>query len=129
MAESTILPSDRSKLLVPSPGWVTQGGAGAPHDAGPCPTGLFVYPLDEYTTVIGFEAVIADRVVTVQIKDKAKMESGHIKATRIRATTVTGKEARKAVSGPGSGWSLRQAERAVTGQGRASTELGVGNPL
>nr|KAF6509056.1 von Willebrand factor A domain containing 5B1 [Rousettus aegyptiacus] len=52
--------------------------------------GLFVYPLDEYTTVIGFEAVIADRVVTVQIKDKAKMESGHIKATRIRATTVTG---------------------------------------
>uniref|UniRef100_A0A452R7J4 von Willebrand factor A domain containing 5B1 n=1 Tax=Ursus americanus TaxID=9643 RepID=A0A452R7J4_URSAM len=36
--------------------------------------GLFVYPLDEYTTVIGFEAVIADRVVTVQIKDKAKME-------------------------------------------------------
>lgn len=74
-----------------------------------------MYPLDEYTTVIGFEAVIADRIVTVQIKDKAKMESGHIKATRIRATAVTGKEVRKAVSGPGSGWSLRQAERAVMG--------------
>nr|XP_031539609.1 von Willebrand factor A domain-containing protein 5B1 [Vicugna pacos] len=55
--------------------------------------GLFVYPLDEYTTVIGFEAVIADRVVTVQIKDKAKMESGHFDATRIRAATVTGKVA------------------------------------
>ncbi|XP_054427415.1 von Willebrand factor A domain-containing protein 5B1 [Pteronotus mesoamericanus] len=52
--------------------------------------GLFVYPLDEYTTVIGFEAVIADRVVTVQIKDKAKMESGHFNASRSRAATVTG---------------------------------------
>ncbi|KAB0380535.1 hypothetical protein FD755_008319 [Muntiacus reevesi] len=53
--------------------------------------GLFVYPLDEYTTVIGFEAVIADRVVTVQIKDKAKIEGGHFEATGIRAATVTGK--------------------------------------
>ncbi|XP_040325128.1 von Willebrand factor A domain-containing protein 5B1-like [Herpailurus yagouaroundi] len=52
--------------------------------------GLFVYPLDEYTTVIGFEAVIADRVVTVQIKDKAKMESSHFDGTRIRGTNVTG---------------------------------------
>uniref|UniRef100_A0A8C0K826 von Willebrand factor A domain containing 5B1 n=1 Tax=Canis lupus dingo TaxID=286419 RepID=A0A8C0K826_CANLU len=40
--------------------------------------GLFVYPLDEYTTVIGFEAVIADRVVTVQIKDKAKMDRNNL---------------------------------------------------
>nr|XP_020754858.1 von Willebrand factor A domain-containing protein 5B1 [Odocoileus virginianus texanus]XP_020754859.1 von Willebrand factor A domain-containing protein 5B1 [Odocoileus virginianus texanus] len=55
--------------------------------------GLFVYPLDEYTTVIGFEAVIADRVVTVQIKDKAKIEGGHSEATGIRAATVTGKVA------------------------------------
>ncbi|KAB0400553.1 hypothetical protein E2I00_002777 [Balaenoptera physalus] len=55
--------------------------------------GLFVYPLDEYTTVIGFEAVIADRVVTVQIKDKAKMEGGHLDATGLRAATVTGKVA------------------------------------
>ncbi|KAM6435479.1 von Willebrand factor A domain-containing protein 5B1 isoform 2-T2 [Liasis olivaceus] len=36
--------------------------------------GLFVYPLDEYTTVVGFEAVISERVVTVQIKDKARIE-------------------------------------------------------
>ncbi|XP_052491935.1 von Willebrand factor A domain-containing protein 5B1 [Budorcas taxicolor] len=55
--------------------------------------GLFVYPLDEYTTVIGFEAVIGDRVVTVQIKDKAKIEGGHFEATGIRAATVTGKVA------------------------------------
>ncbi|XP_059735916.1 von Willebrand factor A domain-containing protein 5B1 isoform X5 [Bos taurus] len=55
--------------------------------------GLFVYPLDEHTTVIGFEAVIGDRVVTVQIKDKAKIEGGHFEATGIRAATVTGKVA------------------------------------
>ncbi|KAK1340416.1 hypothetical protein QTO34_018985 [Cnephaeus nilssonii] len=60
--------------------------------------GLFVYPLDEYTTVIGFEAVIADRVVTVQIKDKAKMEGGHFNATHLRATTVTGSILREGVS-------------------------------
>ncbi|XP_032158056.1 von Willebrand factor A domain-containing protein 5B1 isoform X2 [Mustela erminea] len=53
--------------------------------------GLFVYPLDEYTTVIGFEAVIADRVVTVQIKDKAKLDNSHFEGTRVRATSVTGK--------------------------------------
>ncbi|PNJ27211.1 VWA5B1 isoform 6, partial [Pongo abelii] len=53
--------------------------------------GLFVYPLDECTTVIGFEAVIADRVVTVQIKDKAKLESGHFDASHVRSPTVTGK--------------------------------------
>nr|XP_033777040.1 von Willebrand factor A domain-containing protein 5B1 [Geotrypetes seraphini] len=36
--------------------------------------GLFVYPLNEYTTVVGFEAVICRRIVTVQIKDKAKID-------------------------------------------------------
>lgn len=74
-------------------------GPGHPVTLGSPPAGLFVYPLDEYTTVIGFEAVIADRVVTVQIKDKAKMEGGHFNATHFRATTVTGKEARGARAG------------------------------
>ncbi|XP_073759354.1 von Willebrand factor A domain-containing protein 5B1 isoform X4 [Callorhinus ursinus] len=60
--------------------------------------GLFVYPLDEYTTVIGFEAVIADRVVTVQIKDKAKMDSAHFEGTRLRATTLTGNTLQEGVS-------------------------------
>uniref|UniRef100_A0A8D2KX75 von Willebrand factor A domain containing 5B1 n=1 Tax=Varanus komodoensis TaxID=61221 RepID=A0A8D2KX75_VARKO len=36
--------------------------------------GLFIYPLDEYTTVVGFEAVISERIVTVQIKDKARID-------------------------------------------------------
>ncbi|XP_042333662.1 von Willebrand factor A domain-containing protein 5B1 [Sceloporus undulatus] len=39
--------------------------------------GLFVYPLDEYTTVVGFEAVISERVVTVQIKDKARIDDNY----------------------------------------------------
>ncbi|XP_009888289.1 PREDICTED: von Willebrand factor A domain-containing protein 5B1 [Charadrius vociferus] len=36
--------------------------------------GLFVYPLDECTTVVGFEAAVSRRAVTVQIKDKAKID-------------------------------------------------------
>ncbi|NXX53145.1 VW5B1 protein, partial [Scopus umbretta] len=36
--------------------------------------GLFVYPLDERTTVVGFEAAVSRRAVTVQIKDKAKID-------------------------------------------------------
>uniref|UniRef100_A0A8C3DHC8 von Willebrand factor A domain containing 5B1 n=1 Tax=Corvus moneduloides TaxID=1196302 RepID=A0A8C3DHC8_CORMO len=36
--------------------------------------GLFVYPLDEGTTVVGFKAVVCRRMVTVQIKDKAKID-------------------------------------------------------
>uniref|UniRef100_A0A8C2MV75 von Willebrand factor A domain containing 5B1 n=1 Tax=Cricetulus griseus TaxID=10029 RepID=A0A8C2MV75_CRIGR len=49
--------------------------------------GLFVYPMDEYTTVVGFEAVIADRVVTIQIKDKAKLDRSQLD---IQSATVTG---------------------------------------
>ncbi|XP_004592463.2 von Willebrand factor A domain-containing protein 5B1 [Ochotona princeps] len=60
--------------------------------------GLFVYPLDEHTTVIGFEAAIADRVVTVQIKDKAKLESGQFETSRVRAATVTGNILQEGVS-------------------------------
>ncbi|MGH0130602.1 UNVERIFIED_CONTAM: hypothetical protein FKN15_005493 [Acipenser sinensis] len=36
--------------------------------------GLFVYPLDEFSTVVGFEAMISRRILTVQIKDKTKMD-------------------------------------------------------
>ncbi|NXF83087.1 VW5B1 protein, partial [Sclerurus mexicanus] len=36
--------------------------------------GLFVFPLDEGTAVVGFEAAVSRRVVTVQIKDKAKID-------------------------------------------------------
>ncbi|KAM8927489.1 von Willebrand factor A domain-containing protein 5B1 isoform 2-T2 [Pelodytes ibericus] len=38
---------------------------------------LFVYPLNEHTVVVGFEAVVCRRIVTVQIKDKAKMDESY----------------------------------------------------
>ncbi|XP_023578358.1 von Willebrand factor A domain-containing protein 5B1 isoform X2 [Octodon degus] len=60
--------------------------------------GLFVYVLDEFTTVIGFEAVIADRIVKVQIKDKAKLESSHLDASCARSPTVTGDIRQEGVS-------------------------------
>nr|XP_056721339.1 von Willebrand factor A domain-containing protein 5B1 [Euleptes europaea] len=47
--------------------------------------GLFVYPLDEYTTVVGFEAVISSRAVTVQIKDKAKIDDCYVDCCSGRA--------------------------------------------
>lgn len=40
--------------------------------------GLFIFPLDEGTTVVGFEAVICQRAVTVQIKDKAKIDDVYL---------------------------------------------------
>ncbi|NXV78908.1 VW5B1 protein, partial [Atlantisia rogersi] len=40
-------------------------------------TGLFVYPLDECTTVVGFEAAVSKHAVTVQIKDKAKIDDAY----------------------------------------------------
>ncbi|XP_064161735.1 von Willebrand factor A domain-containing protein 5B1-like isoform X1 [Anguilla rostrata] len=36
--------------------------------------GVFVYPLEECSTVVGFEAVVSSQVITVQIKDKAKID-------------------------------------------------------
>ncbi|MBZ3871701.1 von Willebrand factor A domain-containing protein 5B1 [Sciurus carolinensis] len=60
--------------------------------------GLFVYPLDENTTVIGFEALIADRIITVQIKDKAKLEGAQLDTSRIRSSTVTGNILQEGVS-------------------------------
>ncbi|XP_006239261.1 von Willebrand factor A domain-containing protein 5B1 isoform X2 [Rattus norvegicus] len=49
--------------------------------------GLFVYPTDECTTVVGFEAVIADRVVTIQLRDKAKLDRSYLD---VQSATVTG---------------------------------------
>ncbi|KAM4872741.1 von Willebrand factor A domain-containing protein 5B1 [Thomomys bottae] len=60
--------------------------------------GLFVYPLDEQTTVIGFEAVIADRIVTVQIKDKAKLENNHLEVSRVRPATISRNTLQEGVS-------------------------------
>ncbi|XP_028850711.1 von Willebrand factor A domain-containing protein 5B1-like [Denticeps clupeoides] len=36
--------------------------------------GFFVYPLEECSTVVGFEAMISNQIITVQIKDKTKID-------------------------------------------------------
>nr|XP_023690592.1 von Willebrand factor A domain-containing protein 5B1 isoform X2 [Paramormyrops kingsleyae] len=36
--------------------------------------GIFIYPLDECSTVVGFEAMISDQIITLQIKDKTKID-------------------------------------------------------
>lgn len=38
------------------------------------PSGVFVYPLGEKEVVVGFEAVIAGRMVGVQIQSRGKLE-------------------------------------------------------
>uniref|UniRef100_H3D4F0 von Willebrand factor A domain containing 5B1 n=1 Tax=Tetraodon nigroviridis TaxID=99883 RepID=H3D4F0_TETNG len=36
--------------------------------------GIFIYPLEENSIVVGFEAMISSQILTLQIKDKSKME-------------------------------------------------------
>lgn len=38
------------------------------------PLGIFIYPLEENSIVVGFEAMISSQIITLQIKDKAKIE-------------------------------------------------------
>ncbi|XP_067872846.1 von Willebrand factor A domain-containing protein 5B1 [Heterodontus francisci] len=49
--------------------------------------GLFIYPLDEFTTVVGFEAMISGRIITVQIKDKAKIDDCYFDCCNISSGT------------------------------------------
>uniref|UniRef100_A0A8C6U665 von Willebrand factor A domain containing 5B1 n=1 Tax=Neogobius melanostomus TaxID=47308 RepID=A0A8C6U665_9GOBI len=39
--------------------------------------GIFIYPLEENAIVVGFEAMISTQIITLQIKDKAKLEDCH----------------------------------------------------
>ncbi|XP_035511953.1 von Willebrand factor A domain-containing protein 5B1 [Morone saxatilis] len=36
--------------------------------------GIFIYPLEENSIVVGFESMISSQIITLQIKDKAKIE-------------------------------------------------------
>ncbi|XP_077480349.1 von Willebrand factor A domain-containing protein 5B1 isoform X2 [Stigmatopora argus] len=36
--------------------------------------GIFIYPLEKKNIVVGFEAMISSRIITLQIKDKAKID-------------------------------------------------------
>lgn len=44
-----------------------------------------MYPLDEGTTVVGFEAAVSRRIVTVQIKDKAKIDDTYFDSCSLPA--------------------------------------------
>ncbi|XP_048417500.1 von Willebrand factor A domain-containing protein 5B1 isoform X1 [Stegostoma tigrinum] len=49
---------------------------------------LFIYPLDEFTTVVGFEAMISGRIITVQIKDKAKIDNCNFDSCNITTSSA-----------------------------------------
>ncbi|XP_035377105.1 von Willebrand factor A domain-containing protein 5B1 [Electrophorus electricus] len=40
--------------------------------------GIFIYPLEEGSVVVGFEAMISSQIITVQIKDKAKIDDCYV---------------------------------------------------
>nr|XP_040049844.1 von Willebrand factor A domain-containing protein 5B1 [Gasterosteus aculeatus aculeatus] len=40
--------------------------------------GIFIYPLEEDSIVVGFESMISSQIITLQIKDKAKIEDCYV---------------------------------------------------
>ncbi|KAM9855899.1 von Willebrand factor A domain-containing protein 5B1 [Aulostomus maculatus] len=40
--------------------------------------GIFIYPLEENSIVVGFEAMISSQIITLQIKDKAKIDECYL---------------------------------------------------
>lgn len=40
--------------------------------------GIFIYPLEEGSVVVGFEAMISTQIITLQIKDKTKIEDCYV---------------------------------------------------
>ncbi|KAM8864024.1 von Willebrand factor A domain-containing protein 5B1 isoform 2-T2 [Spinachia spinachia] len=40
--------------------------------------GIFIYPLEENSIVVGFESMISSQIITLQIKDKAKIEDCYV---------------------------------------------------
>ncbi|KAK2851847.1 hypothetical protein Q5P01_008123 [Channa striata] len=40
--------------------------------------GIFIYPLEENSIVVGFEAMISSQIITLQIKDKTKIEDCYL---------------------------------------------------
>lgn len=43
-----------------------------------CLPGIFIYPLEENSIVVGFESMISSQIITLQIKDKAKIEDCYL---------------------------------------------------
>ncbi|XP_074498578.1 von Willebrand factor A domain-containing protein 5B1 [Sebastes fasciatus] len=40
--------------------------------------GIFIYPLEENSIVVGFESMISSQIITLQIKDKAKIDDCYV---------------------------------------------------
>lgn len=38
------------------------------------PSGIFIYPLEENSIMVGFESMISSQIITLQIKDKSRIE-------------------------------------------------------
>lgn len=43
-----------------------------------CILGIFIYPLEENSIVVGFEAMISSQIITLQVKSKAKIEDCYL---------------------------------------------------
>lgn len=43
-----------------------------------CLSGIFIYPLEENSIVVGFESMISSQIITLQIKDKAKIDDCYL---------------------------------------------------
>lgn len=43
-----------------------------------CLLGIFIYPLEENSIVVGFEAMISSQIITLQIKDKSKIDDCYL---------------------------------------------------
>lgn len=52
--------------------------------------GIFIYPLDDSSVVVGFEAMIGSQIITVQVKDKAKIDDCYFDCCNANGTPQSG---------------------------------------
>ncbi|KAK9954568.1 hypothetical protein ABG768_016620 [Culter alburnus] len=52
--------------------------------------GIFIYPLDECSVVVGFEAMIGSQIITVQVKDKTKIDDCYFDCCNANGTPQSG---------------------------------------
>uniref|UniRef100_A0A671N6B8 von Willebrand factor A domain-containing protein 5B1-like n=1 Tax=Sinocyclocheilus anshuiensis TaxID=1608454 RepID=A0A671N6B8_9TELE len=52
--------------------------------------GIFIYPLDEFSVVVGFEAMIGSQIITVQVKDKMKIDDCYFDCCNANGTPQSG---------------------------------------
>ncbi|XP_051518790.1 von Willebrand factor A domain-containing protein 5B1 [Myxocyprinus asiaticus] len=52
--------------------------------------GIFIYPVDECSVVVGFEAMIGSQIITVQVKDKMKIDDCCFDCCNANGTSQSG---------------------------------------